>query len=986
MGDSERKSDQGETKEGIGRGRSKEHKYVNKSQKKSNKKVPINIQEKLTCYYTNADSLLNKRSEFAIAVAHYSPDIICIAEAVPKNTLTKAQESEFQLEGYDLCSNIARCRRGVIMYTAKKLNASPADCVNVDFEESCWIEIGLQGKDKLLVGCVYRSPNSEPSNTSKLLTSLKEVSKLKEYSHLLICGDFNFPDINWIDDLAPDNVNSYGFQFRECLRDCFLTQHVTDYTHRRGDQRPSTIDLILTNEENMIEDLSIEAPLGKSHHATLVFGFMCYTRNNRPNIPRPVYSKGDYPGFRAKLSGFDWENDFVGKSCEECWQLFAARMEDGVRQFVPKSTVMHGKSGRPLWLYTKALEKVKKKREAYKRYINTQEEQDYVAYARIRNQVRWECRKAKRQFERELAKETKSNPKAFYSYTNGKLKTKSGIANLETANGKATTNKEKAEALNEFFVSVFTMEDKAAVPELESPQNIVFPFEDIEISTEDVRERLDKLNVSKSPGPDNMHPHVLKELSPVINTPLATIMQKSLQEGIVPQSWKSANVTPIYKKGPKSDCGNYRPVSLTSILCKLLESIIRDHLVKYIDANDLLSACQHGFVSGRSCSTQLIECLDTWMDLLDRGDSLDVVYLDFAKAFDSVPHERLLRKLRAFGINQQIIKWSESFLTGRKQRVLVNGSESAWVDVISGVPQGSVLGPLYFVLFINDMPQVVDNYIALFADDAKLFSVVGNDEDQKKLQEDIDKLQEWSNEWQLRFNAKKCKVMHLGRKNLTLKYNMGEVELEEITHEKDLGVMIDQELKFDIHVERQVNKANSQLGLIRRSFDALEPETFTMLFKSLVRTHLEYCNAVTYPIFAKQRILLEGVQRRATKLLPGLEDLPYPERLKRLKLPSLQYRRTRGDVIEVYKYVHNIYKVKELPVEIDDNPASTRGHCFKLRKPRCKKTATQKFFRHRVVDIWNRLPEDIVNAPTLNTMKNRLDEHWKKYLYATEPF
>ena len=176
---------------------------------------------------------MNKRDQLLVEIAHYVPDIVCICEAVPKHTHTRAQESEYQLEGFDLCTNIDRCKRGVIVYTAKRLNASPADGFSVNFEESCWVEICLRGNDKLLVGCIYRSPNSQLTNDKRLFEDLQRVSEVSDYSHVMICGDFNFPDVNWIDDLVTESTNSLGFQFRECIRDCFFT-HMSKTTHAKG--------------------------------------------------------------------------------------------------------------------------------------------------------------------------------------------------------------------------------------------------------------------------------------------------------------------------------------------------------------------------------------------------------------------------------------------------------------------------------------------------------------------------------------------------------------------------------------------------------------------------------------------------------------------------------------------------------------------------------------------------------------------------------
>ncbi len=488
--------------------------------------------------------------------------------------------------------------------------------MRADFDENCWVEIGLKGKDKLLVGCIYRSPNSDIINDVKVLSSLKKICSRKEYSHLLICGDFNFPDINWIEDLTPENQQSPGFHFRECIRDCYLSQHVKEPTHRRAEQTPSTLDLVFTNEENMVEGLTVEAPLGKSHHAVLVFTYVCYTKPKSHDFPKPLYSKGNYDKFAIWLKSFDWDKDFEGRDCEYCWKLFANRMAEGIRKFIPHKTANYGKPGRPLWMNALALEKVRKKTEAYKRYLNTREGRDFQQYARARNQARWESRKAKRSFEKQLARESKSNPKAFYNYVNGKLKTRAGVANLETKDGKATCDQTKAEVLNNFFTSVFTREMLSNIPILDMLDKINTPLEKILITDELVKKKLDKLKPTKSPGPDGMHPRILKELSHVISGPLATIMSKSLQEGIVPSPWKTAHVSPIYKKGPKSDPGNYRPVSLTSVVCKTLEGIIRDHVMEFINVNNLLSTCQHGFVSGRSCSTQLLQCLDIWTELL----------------------------------------------------------------------------------------------------------------------------------------------------------------------------------------------------------------------------------------------------------------------------------------------------------------------------------------------------------------------------------
>ena len=248
----------------------------------------------------------------------------------------------------------------------------------------------------------------------------------------------------------------------------------------------------------------------------------------------------------------------------------------------------------------------------------------------------------------------------------------------------------------------------------------------------------------------------------------------------------------------------------------------------------------------------------------------------------------------------------------------------------SGVPQGSVIGPLLFLLFMYNMPNQIKCNIQLFADDAKIFKTVKNEEDHQDLVKDLDNLENWARLWQMKFNVGKCKVLHLGRRNPRYEYNMGDRTLETATEEKDLGVIIDDKLKFHKHTEVQANKANKVLGLLRRSFETLDNENLVWLFKALVRPHLEYCNTVTYPVYEKDANLLEGVQRRATKMVPDMTNYDYATRLRKLALPSLSYRRKRGDMIEVYKYTHGLYQVSALPVEVEEK--TTRGHTYKLKK------------------------------------------------------
>ena len=502
----------------------------------------------------------------------------------------------------------------------------------------------------------------------------------------------------------------------------------------------------------------------------------------------------------------------------------------------------------------------------------------------------------------------------------------------------------------------------------------------IHIDEEVVSKKLAKLKVTKSPGPDQMHPRILHEIRSIIVTPLTLMFQTSLRTRVLPAAWKKANITAIHKKGSKHVAGNYRPVSLTSIICKVMESIVKDALVKYMKDNLLFTDRQFGFLGGRSTTLQLLKVLDVWTEVLDRGGYVDVVYCDFMKAFDTVPHGRLIQVLEYYGVDSFIVKWIRGFLTDRKQRVIINGESSTWSEVSSGIPQGSVLGPVLFVVYINTMVEsVTDSELYLFADDAKVYHIINNEQDSIELQADLDRMCKWSESSLLRFHPKKCVWMRVGRTvpDYEQDYFMNGIKLERSEAEQDLGVFIEQDLSFDKHISVKVNKANSIAGLIRRSFEYIDCDSFKLVFTTLVRPHLEYAQATWSPFLKKHIRAIENVQRRASKQVPSLKELSYEDRLRTLKLPTLAYRRYRGDMIEVFKVTHSIYDIAASRGLLEmDQGSITQGHRYKINKKGCHLNIRLNSFTHRVVDQWNNLPDWVVDAKTVACFEGRLDKWW----------
>ena len=380
-------------------------------------------------------------------------------------------------------------------------------------DESVWCTVKLANSDKLLIGCVYRSPNSSVENDSAINQTIVEASALSN-SHLLVVGDFNHPELDWKTVSSHPNPIHPASVFMECVRDSYLYQHVSEPTHYRPGCTPSTIDLVCTNEEGMVNDVKHLAPLGKSHHVTLSFRFSCYHYAAGPQGSRYIYDRGDYSKLRHIIGSIDWDKELSTKSVDQCWDIVEKKLKAAVKLCVPKRRVTSGRSHRkPLWMNGKALDKVRKKRQAFQRYLETQEGKEYKEYAKFRNQAKWEMKKAMKEFERKIAQEAKANPKAFFKYAQSKLKTRVSVSDLKKPDGSLTSNSfEKAETLNSFFSNVFTQEDAGNLPVFDN-REYQTPLDNVNITVEEVRKKLSSLKVAKSPGPDGIHPRVLRELS-----------------------------------------------------------------------------------------------------------------------------------------------------------------------------------------------------------------------------------------------------------------------------------------------------------------------------------------------------------------------------------------------------------------------------------------------------------------------------------------
>ena len=937
--------------------------------------------------YGNARSVIKKMDELRCLAVDEKPDVICICESWTNGDHTRTFLS---VDDYSIA-----CRRdridttagfggGLLIYVKNDLCAP--EFVKPEFQEfnqCCCIKLPIRNGQFLQLVLVYRPHKlyDQSDDTADVKTNNALLANLFHTvpKPAVFIGDFNCSDINW----ENSSSGSHGSFLLQAANDNFYLQHVDFPTLTAAGTRP---DLVFSSDANLVHDVKSLSPLGKSDHSMLLVTIVGATRRAVTSELVPDWKKADMEGLRGELAGMNWEEKLDNLDCEGSWTLFKTTLDELQAKYVPLKK--RRANNKPAWMNPNLLRTIRKKRRMWRVYTATEDYQDYLAYKAIEKEVQKSVKQAKRKYERNLAKKAKQNPKEFYSYLKSKTSNKDTVGPLKSDTEQVVSDDATmAGMLNEFFSSVFTDEDLVNMPTPEKIYHGESPLVDVEISADKVKKKVDAMRSKAAPGPDKLCPRLLKSVSDQIATPLSVIFKRSLFEGVVPEDWRSANVTPIYKKGGKSSVGNYRPVSLTSVLCKVMEGLLKDALMKHLLQNNLLKASQHGFMQKKSCLTNLVEYLDVLTKLVDEGNSVDVVYLDFSKAFDKVPHARLLDKLAAAGIGGKVLAWIKAWLSGRKQRVVLNGHASDWLPVLSGVPQGSVLGPLLFVVFINDIDSALNldlSTIFKFADDTKVLRVVNNDDDRAGFQQDIDSLFAWSQEWQMLFNADKCKVLHFGKNNQGFSYTMGGYApagtvLATDVQEKDVGVEIHQSLKPSAQVAKAAAKANQVLGQMARAVTLRDTVTWPRLYKTYVRPHLEYAVQAWSPWTQADKEALEKVQERALRYMSGCKGSSYQERLAVAKLTTLEARRERGDMIQVWKYLHNEQAVDPSTVftmKKDVAARTTRLSADELALADRDFSIEQRrhFFTVRVVRQWNAIPLTVRSSGSINSFKNSYDK------------
>src|SRR6267154_3383936 len=593
-----------------------------------------------------------------------------------------------------------------------------------------WCSINCNSENTL-IGVCYRAPDSSEINDKALYSLLNRVKNQRG----VVLGDFNYPEINWSQYDSLDAAHP----FIECIGNNFLSQLVEEPTRGKN-----FLDLVLSSDDSIVQNLQVGEPFESSDHQVIRLELVCKKRALEKNLKIYDYFKADYNEIRKYAKSLNWDsiNESDINGVDEIWSKIKLNLMDIRDKFI---NVKKKSKNKCKWVTKRVTRFRNAKKKAWNNYINSGKDSLlYEVYKKKLKVSMNENKTAKHNFEEKLANNIKNDSNSFYAYVGSKKRANNKVGPLrDNCKNILNSNVENANLLNTYFSSVFTLENLNSIP---TPIEVFSGNDDqaltnIHITEDIVFGKLNKINVSKWQGSDQVHPKLLYELRNKVVKPLAMLFKLSLQLGIVPQDWREANVAPLHKKGSREKPENYRPVSLTSIVGKILESIIKDNIVTHLDQYNLINRSQHGFTRGKSCLTNLLDFFEVVTKELDEGNNVDLIYLDFSKAFDKVPYKRLFKKLESHGVCDIVLNWIKNWLSNRRQRVCIDGEFSEWAEVTSGVPQGSVLGPILFIIYINDLDNNINSKLDKFADDSKLGKSLSNQNDVECLRKDLSNME-----------------------------------------------------------------------------------------------------------------------------------------------------------------------------------------------------------------------------------------------------
>ena len=686
------------------------------------------------------------------------------------------------------------------------------------------------------------------------------------------------------------------------------------------------------------------------------------------------------------------DTDKAVKAADELWTWFTTTLEEAIKKFVPHR--MSGRRERHPWISRVLRRLLRKEAKLFGKKKKCPSRQNISRHKKVQQQVQKKFRQEYWSyingifFPNEDSADPEEKKKTLWNYIKHCMKDSIGVAPLRnTSSGKLHSEpREKAELLNKQFQSVFSQNNPLCLKHLaERVARIVAPapkashyptMPDFTIATNGIKKMLGTLKPHKAAGPDMIRPLILRDLRDTIAPILQVIFSRSMETGKLPRDWKVANVIPIFKKGSKHLPVNYRPVSLTCVCSKVMEHVIVSQVNRHLESLGILDRNQHGFRRGLSTETQLIDFIQELHTGTANGKQVDAVVMDFSKAFDKVAHNRLLYKIDKYGIQGKTAAWIKDFLSGKTQRVALEGQFSGEVPVTSGVPQGSVLGPLLFLLYINDISTNITSQIRLFADDTIIYRPVTSQADCEALQKDLHTLEKWSMDWQMDFHPAKCQTIHITRSRnpIHTTYSLYNQALEMVNSVKYLGINISADLRWNKHVDATRGAASATLGFLRRNLRISSQPVKTRAYQSYVRPKLEYASTVWDPHTKSNISKIEMVQRQSARWVLGRfhNRSSVTDMLSLLDWRTLEMRRADSRLMRLYKMRHGLVALDTTQYLQRPSGASASAHPHRYIRPPVANQLQANSFYPRSIAQWNALPADVALAPSLDTFKRRV--------------
>ena len=938
--------------------------------------------------------------------------------------LYEQSDAEIDIDGYTLFradrkvkkkSKHGRDSGGVAIYVRDDIAVDAER--NLEFSNGVVeaLAVHIPQIDTVAVG-FYRTPEnpatpdvkSGHSQLSQCITQLKEYfcNLPAPTPNIVICGDANLPSADWMEGICRTGTNRYREEQKmvsslyEFASENFMVQQIEEPTHRDG----NILDLIFTNNADIVHSYDI-VPSSQSDHLMInVKANYSVTSHDVPTQEDEIeeevsfrslnffHESTDWNGLNDSIAQHDWASEFESSDANEMLNHFVYTCLELAKNHVPLRRRPSDKKSR-IPRYRRNL--IRSRRRTQLQLHCTRSEERKTALNNRLVDIEKKLMKSYHQQEAEqenrAVSNIKENPKYFYSYAKSFSKVKVGVGPLiNSAKRLISDPLQMASILSEQYASVFSQPQYVS----NSP-DLLFPGDDSNEQTlhdftfteEELERAMKDIASNSAAGPDGFPALLLKKCSHTLVHPFFLIWRKSLDTGVVPELGKVANIIPIHKGKSRALAKNYRPVALTSLLIKAFEKVVRIHLVKHLDDNNLFNESQHGFRSGRSCLSQLLAHFDKILKILESGNSVDVIYVDFAKAFDKVDFGVTLRKMKRLGIDGKIGRWLHNFLTGRTQTVIVNGRKSDPEPMKSGVPQGSVLGPLLFLILIGDIDaEIVSSFLSSFADDTRIGHVVSSDEDRAALQADLQRVYGWAASNNMQFNSDKFELMrYRGSSNINAVYTADDgTPIEEKNSLRDLGVTMSNDASFGQHIRERAAAMRSKVAWILRTFKTRNRLLMLTLWKSLVLSLHDFCVQLWCPYKIGDIQTLEMIQRSFVRKINGMHEKNYWEQLTDLKLYSLERRRERYIAIYVWKILEGIVPNLGSDSNIVPNHSARRGRSCKVphvppQAPTRIQTLRNESFAIKGPRIFNSLPMNIRNftGGTVDAFKSRLDAYLK---------